>query len=324
MKMTKKIFLGINHSNSKTTSQLATDIDCFKGMEVCVETNQFTIDERIKEALENNKSILCLGTPHTYGSLSSTIKVYFSDTPMSNCNCYVNTGFNMADEFLTIANEHNIDIGDKKTRTASVAQGKPKACSFCTFTDSYRHRLVDRTENFRVFVGLGCFKEGYLLITPNKHVLSLAELSPELLDEYKALEEKTVNHLKLVYGEEVLIWENGSGNTVTSKSPDSICHAHVHLQPVNINILNVLNKHGYPLTPNVTLDTLPNFKNDKYLLVKPANSSTYHILNNQNFYVPRQLIRQVLGDHLKLAKDQWDWRKFAHKDQIEKTIKALS
>ena len=79
---------------------------------------------------------------------------------------------------------------------------------------------------------IGQFINGYLLIIPKAHVMSMAEFSKELIDEFNIVLEDVIAILKLTYNfSDILVWENGTGNSGKGKAKDSVVHCHVHVAP---------------------------------------------------------------------------------------------
>lgn len=316
---TRKIFL-VENLSSTSTDDIVRKLDTFKGVEVLKNECNSSITSQLKTAISNNRSVLCFDRSSIYNFMKP-IHITIVDSSESPINLIENVLFadkNIDLQFKELAEKLNVDTGDFKSDTSKEVS--IKACDFCTL--NIPNKILYQTKNFKVFVTLGCFEKGYLLIIPNDHVCSFGELNFTLLQEYEDLALKFSRILERLYGKKVLIWENGSGIDSSSKSKSSIVHAHMHLIPTDIDILDTLEKYQYPVEP-VSMVDLHLFKEKKYLLIKPCQSIQYHIVSSENFYIPRQYIRQLLADHLGLPEGHWNWRQFEHWDLLNETYNEL-
>lgn len=314
---TRQIFLATNLSVMPDL-EIANKLCLFKGLEVTTETEAYLVNERIDEVTRKNKSLLCFTQPQSI-DLTNSVFINFVDSnaPQTNTQA-INTQYKIELQLAAFAQSKNIDIGDLGTATSSTNRD----CKFCTFSSDFQSQLIKETENFRVFVGYGCFQEGYLLVIPKNHISSFAELEPTQLQEYERLSFEICAYLKKLYKKNVLIWENSSGPNANLKDSLSIVHAHMHFMPIEIDLLKILESHYYHLTP-VELKNLKNFKQSPYLLVRPVDNSKYYIFSEEGYYIPRQLVRQILGNYLWLPKNSWNWRIFEHRDLMNSTVHTL-
>ena len=144
----------------------------------------------------------------------------------------------IATQFAKLAEKFGYDIGDMKSDTPDVDSPDAGSCAYCTYLGGYmgdNTRIMYKTENFFVFPTLGQIREGYLLIIPYEHVLSLGKMDPAVHEDFMNTLEDCEYLLKLAYGvSHVLVWENGSGKSAKGKAKDSIIHAHVHVCPSSI------------------------------------------------------------------------------------------
>lgn len=171
--------------------------------------------------------------------------------------------------------------------------------------------------------GLGQFLNGYFLIIPFKHIMSSAELeTPELLSELLQVIEDIKYILKITYGtNNILVWENGTGNGGYGKAKDSIVHAHIHLVPSSLSPQAIKKISGFSFK-KITSNELMDFGERSYLLLKGDNS--WFINDDPELYIPRQYIRQLLADEHQLKDGVWNWREYMFTDKIIETMRDVN
>ena len=78
------------------------------------------------------------------------------------------------------------------------------------YTSDFYNQILFETDNFTVKPSLGSFVEGWLLIVPKKHYISLGSMDdPTLFKELNSLINKIGEIVQKEYGDYV-IFENGS------------------------------------------------------------------------------------------------------------------
>lgn len=123
-------------------------------------------------------------------------------------------------------------------------------CPFCKEQEKKyndiikKSRIIADADNFIVFPTTGGFVENYQLIVPKKHINCFGELSVDQLKELKKLIlwQKEIN--KKYYNMQSSMFEHGALYPNNS-SGKSIVHAHLHIFPNNISLLDFISKYNF-------------------------------------------------------------------------------
>lgn len=327
MKKTRNLF--ILTGDKELVLQAISQIN-FKG--TCSFTADYVTSETVYSVFACNKSIVCRGVALDLVLQNSAITIAViedSHNLVSKTDVINISKGNISEQFNAIANYHHCDIGDHKSNTsASVKHFKRKDCPYCRYIDDgymdkdiNLHRTLYRSENFFVMPTVGEFVEGYLLIIPMDHVMSNGELSFEKRKEFLQVLDDVSYMLKLTYGnEQLLVWENGSGNAGASKAKTSIVHSHTHVVSSKLTADDIEGFAGFPLE-KISYDDLPLYQEYSYLLIRDINKDIWRINDNPNVYIPRQYVRQLLlyKDYTTLPDGIWDWRSYPFIDKIKET-----
>jgi len=180
-------------------------------------------------------------------------------------------------------------------------------------------RILKETDNFLVFPTLGAFVEGYLLIAPKKHFLSIGALPDEMYPELKELLKEVKKDLSKYYCKPIL-FEHGPISKIL-KGGCCIDHAHIHIVPVKVDILDEIK---YFLGTPRQIHTIEELKNEvvngrQYIFYENHEEDKF-IFNPS--IVPSQFVRQILAVKLGIP-HKWDWRSNIEKEKILNTIKLL-
>ena len=280
--------------------------------------------DSVTTIFNNNKSIICSSEIAEFERYhENPIYIEISDGPsfVYQNHINVNSG-NITKQFQDIVDKHNLDIGDHKSNSSGL-NGVPTV-SDCSYCKEFKHEVVDiphailyKSKHFYVLATLGEFITGYLLIIPERHVMSMAELTAEERSEFIDVLADTKFILNLAYGyDNFLVWENGSGNSGKGKAKDSVVHSHVHIAPSNLTPEKITKLSGISLD-KICYTDLPNYNLHSYLLVGGKNYNEWFINNNPDVYIPRQFIRQILAEEHGITGEKWNWRVYPFLDLMK-------
>lgn len=208
-----------------------------------------------------------------------------------------------------IVDENRIDH-DFAHREASIK------CKFCS--DIPFQEIVYQSLSTNVVASIGALVEGWTLVFPVKHVLSLAGLEAgEWLDFQRDLT-KIKESVENKFGP-VVLFEHGSAGAGRTAGC-GVDHAHMHIVPLNfdlrISVEKISNEVGkYEWTKVKTRPaSRPGF-DYIYLSDKTGSWITYAPL------LPSQVIRRAIANEI--GADEWDWKKDNQSERMLRVAATL-
>ena len=177
--------------------------------------------------------------------------------------------------------------------------------------------IIYESRNFYVTSELGAIKQGYLMIIPKQHFLSMAQMPTGLQKEYSEVMKDVEEILKGAYGNEgvVSFFEHGSNPSGKTSHAKSIVHAHLHVV------------YGFCLKPKYlemvkmkAVDDIAEAKEHHYFSYQEGYDGELLIAMDENVYVQRQYPRQIMAEELGLAPGQYNWRKVKFTENIDATL----
>jgi diadenosine tetraphosphate (Ap4A) HIT family hydrolase len=183
------------------------------------------------------------------------------------------------------------------------------------------NRIIKETENFVVFPSIGQIVEGYLLVIPKQHYLCMGALPDRLFNELENIVDECERALLEVYSSKSILFEHGAvGTTLEKRAGCCTDHAHLHIVPGEVELLDEIKK-------NYTPQRIYSFKDLKEKWVKNIPYLFYRNTKKEMFVfdvppVISQYFRQILAKKLNKI-DRWDWRRYSGKKEMINTIKRL-
>jgi ATP adenylyltransferase len=179
------------------------------------------------------------------------------------------------------------------------------------------------TENFVVMASLGALVEGWVLVVPKKHWISMGALPIELRAEAAEIERRIRAVLSNRYGKPVIAFEHGPSaeNHGTGCGVD---HAHLHLVPLECDLLSYVR----PFVPAAV-----EWKASKWEDLAKAYTAGLDYLYlrqegehglmavSQDF--GSQVFRKAVASFLCLD-SQYSWRDHPRMETVSRTIGALT
>ena len=253
----------------------------------------------------------------------------------ANVNCpalYLpEEGFADAEAFIKFSHEKGFECGEYIT--GIKYDSNQERCILCelaslkgmpTSLETY-NKTVDRevdciiysSPRFYVTSELGALKQGYLMIVPKQHVLSVAQFNTALMNEYNQVCQDLEYILLGAYPEAsgVTFMEHGSGPSGITSHKKSIVHAHTHV--VTDFKLSNHHKRMVKLTP---IDDITLADKTHYFSYQEGSDGQLMICMDSEVYVQRQFPRQVMAEELKLAPGQYNWRKVEFAENVHATL----
>lgn len=225
---------------------------------------------------------------------------------------------NVIEDFPILLDSINIDTGDHASFDSTNAE-KECNCFICNVVNGKpdkHERIIYESRSFVALPGTGAFFDGYLMIVPKKHIMSFAELNPEEYEEFLQVLNDIRFILECVYKKKIFVFECGTGHDGSGKHKTSIVHAHIHLAPSDIPVLDKVHESGlYPAQIDPR-DLIKNYGKYPYMLYIDQEDNWY-ITSDPETYFPRQHPRQILADYMCLPKGYYNWRNFPMREKID-------
>ncbi len=179
--------------------------------------------------------------------------------------------------------------------------------------------VLFESKNFVVFPSLGQIVEGYLLIAPKKHFISMGGIPANLYPELERVRKKVKKVLTKHYGA-ALFFEHGPISQ-TKKGGCCVEHAHFHAVPAKMDIFKDLAQHFRYTKINSYKSLKQQFlKGIPYLFLEDNSGQRY--LFPISIPIPSQYIRKIIAKKIG-DPNRWDWKTCLGLAELKKTVKKL-
>ena len=199
--------------------------------------------------------------------------------------------------------------------------------SMCPFCEEQKNRNINminksrilaETDNFLVFPTTGGFVANYQLIVPKKHINCFGELSKEQLIDLKSiiLWQQEIN--RKYFNSNSSMFEHGSLHP-SNESGKSIIHAHLHIFPNNISLLDEIKKYKF------NIQSIEGIEQLSLICQKYANYLYYSDIDGKDYVIthegiPSQFLRMLLAKTQGI--ETWNWRDYPLIESIENSLEC--
>lgn len=202
----------------------------------------------------------------------------------------------------------------------SVKHEKPSSCRFCGIA---RHeQLIRAYSNSVVVPSLGAFIEGWTLVIPRRHYISIADIPDDEWNIFDAELEDHRSAMKRQYSS-IIEFEHGAAGP-NRKAGCGTDHAHRHFVPCVSNEMNIRNLIGR--CPEfrgrfkwIDADDRPRARQGLDYIWIHDNTGTWITYDR---WQPSQVVRRALAR--KMALLEWDWKKNNRIDIATRTLLTLT
>lgn len=185
------------------------------------------------------------------------------------------------------------------------------------FEDDF-DRILYQDNDFVVVPTLGPLVEGWLMIIPRDHILSIRELPVSLRPKLLRLKRCISEILGRAYSDPIF-FEHGS-LTSTKSAGACVVHAHLHALPRHIDIISELATE-LQLQPIHSLSSVwDEVQRSPYLYLEVPGS--YTVLTTVTHHLPCQYLRRLIATKLGCP-HEWDWRRHPHPDRVRAACTKL-
>lgn len=181
---------------------------------------------------------------------------------------------------------------------------------------------LSKSPNFVVLPSLGALVEGWMLVVPKQHFLSMGALPDSMIPEMQRLKQNVFERLERMYGA-VCAFEHGPGGTQRSVGC-GVDHAHLHMLPLQFDLASAVDTYlpsgSEWRDADLTDCRLAARHGDDYLyLEQPIGRG--RIVRHQN--LGSQLFRRAIAAYLGLP-EEFNWRKNPQIENVNRTIAAFT
>lgn len=182
-------------------------------------------------------------------------------------------------------------------------------------------RPLFESPNFVVLPSLGSLVEGWVLIVPKEHFISMGALSPDLLCEMDQVKTDVIGTLGRKYGE-LCAFEHGPC-AANRKVGCGVDHAHLHIVPLDFDLVSAARPFMPPEAEwlDATWESCRAAfeKGQDYLYVEqPLGIGRISV----HLSFGSQILRKAVAARLGVS-EQFSWREYPQIEVVARTIRAL-
>ena len=202
-----------------------------------------------------------------------------------------------------------VDVVDFLRAQTIVPRPQCRFCDALILTPAARRfseMPIVETERFVVWPSLGGFLEGWVLILPKMHRLSVGACPPEWLRELDDLVTVVTGRIEDAYGE-AAVFEHGPAECAT-QAGCGIDHAHLHVVPTDVDLLAVA---AHAVAADLVWEPIHGFDDLQRMLASRGHSYLYvrqfgveHVAFARD--LPSQAMRRALA--AALERPIFDWK----------------
>lgn len=183
----------------------------------------------------------------------------------------------------------------------------------------YERRVLESGHGFSTIPSLGALVDGHVLLCPNRHVRSFAELQDDEFENANQATHELESTLWRLWGQPVHLFEHGNSSS-GDRIVCSVEHAHLHFVPTHVPIW----AHVRERLVWVSLDSEPLaaiVEGREYLRYRQPDGQWWIAVTDE-LPIPSQLMRRVFAIALR-RDDLWNWRDHPDTARLERTWHCL-
>jgi ATP adenylyltransferase len=200
-----------------------------------------------------------------------------------------------------------------------------KTCCLCSNLASGGveewNRPLFESRNFVVLPSVGSLVEGWLMIVPKEHYISMGALPVELTDEMLSLKAKVTSQLRNTYGD-LCAFEHGPGDA-ERRLGCGVDHAHLHVVPLAFNLAEA----AAPFLPCDASWVKGGWEHcrvafsagkDYLYLEQPIGSGRIAVHDS----IGSQVFRRAIAAHIGIP-EQFNWREYPRSEVVSRTVRCV-
>ncbi|MEA3514205.1 MAG: hypothetical protein U9R34_01910 [Nanoarchaeota archaeon] len=193
----------------------------------------------------------------------------------------------------------------------------------CRLGNEYqlKKNILYESDNFFVVPSIGQMGiEGYVLLCSKEHYVGIGNIPEGHIPELEAVLDKTKKVISENYCSDVIVFEHGP-RLGYHKGGCSLDHSHLHIVPISIDIMVLLNRMFQPeeIHDFGRLKYISETQKSSYMFIETQGRKRYVI--KSEFPIPSQYLRQVIASGIRV--NEWNWEINPDYETFEKTIEHL-
>ena len=185
------------------------------------------------------------------------------------------------------------------------------------------NRPLAETPHFVVVPSLGALVEGWLLVVPKEHYISMGAMPNELRAEADSLVPEVREFLRSSYNSPVVEFEHGPSAALHGTGC-GVDHAHLHLVPLACDLLRGVEPFVHSSVewkPCTWAERIAAFERGwDYLYLKPEGKPGLIAVSDD---FGSQVFRRAIAAQLGRA-NEFSWREYPRVEVVQSTIAALT
>ena len=169
-------------------------------------------------------------------------------------------------------------------------------------------KIIARSQHFVVLQDISPIVPGHYLVLPKQHLTSISQIPNEWWPELERIIDQVVKFLTSKYGAPFLFEHGSSPDVSGSVGGACIEHAHIHLIPKEISVIDKLHEYATNSIDNhlTSMAKLLQGINGSYLFYQDQ-SGRGCVVTSTKRPLPQQFIRKLVAEISGIP--NWDWKK---------------
>jgi ATP adenylyltransferase len=188
--------------------------------------------------------------------------------------------------------------------------------------DEFWNKPLFESSNFVVIPSLGSLVEGWLLVLPKRHFISMGALPIGLASELEQVKNELTAVMGSLYGE-LCAFEHGPALPGLSVGC-GVDHAHLHIVPINFDLASAAEPFmppGVVWSPAIRESCRAAFEDEGDYLYLEQPLGNGRIATHSGF--GSQIFRKAIASRLGIP-ERFSWRDYPQKETVAKTVRSLS
>jgi diadenosine tetraphosphate (Ap4A) HIT family hydrolase len=188
-------------------------------------------------------------------------------------------------------------------------------------SETYIRRIPVESESFAVIPSIGPLVAGHVLLSPNKHLKSFAQIPTRLEDEFAVMKKRLSEILAETYGQPVHYFEHGSAKSA-EQPMCTVEHAHLHFVPTDAQIWPTIQHEFEWQQIESNIANLSAVVGDMEYIWYESPRGVSAVAKGVEGTFESQYLRKIFARAVGLG-EGWNWREFPRVATISDTYATI-